>query len=77
MSGVKLSRSIVKKFDHNNMAQLEERLQEVKRVDKKKDLSLRQRRFIICEGLYRNQGDICPLPEVVALAKKCVAFVMH
>ncbi|KAF0303293.1 Sodium/hydrogen exchanger 8 [Amphibalanus amphitrite] len=27
------------------------------------------RHFIIVEGLYLNEGDICPLPEVVALAK--------
>lgn len=29
-----------------------------------------QRRFIIVEGLYRNTGDICPLPEILQLKEK-------
>ena len=28
------------------------------------------RHFIIVEGLYLNEGDICPLPEVVTLAQR-------
>jgi serine palmitoyltransferase len=31
---------------------------------------LEQRRFILVEGLYKNFGDLCPLPDIVALKKK-------
>lgn len=31
---------------------------------------LKQRRFIISEGLFRNSGDLCPLPELLAFKKK-------
>jgi serine palmitoyltransferase len=28
---------------------------------------LDQRRFIVVEGLYRNYGDLCPLPKLLQL----------
>lgn len=31
---------------------------------------LDQRRFIVVEGLYRNYGDICPLPRLLELKAK-------
>jgi len=29
-----------------------------------------QRRFIVVEGLYRNTGTLCPLPEILELKVK-------
>ncbi len=38
-------------------------------VRKKRDAS-QQRRFIVTEGLFRNTGEICNLPGVLALKEK-------
>jgi 8-amino-7-oxononanoate synthase len=55
------------KFRHNDVAHLEQLLQ--KPNDAKKT-------FIIIEGIYSMEGDICPLPEIVALKKKYGAFII-
>lgn len=53
------------------MADLESLLAEIKREDKKlKRDTTQQRRFIVVEGLYRNTGGICKLPEILALKEK-------
>lgn len=31
---------------------------------------LDQRRFIVVDGLYRNYGDLCPLPRLLELKAK-------
>jgi serine palmitoyltransferase len=67
--GLKLSRSKVTKFEHNNMSSLENLL-------KQNDSALtpaektKHRRFIVVEGIYSKTGSLCPLDEVVKLAKK-------
>lgn len=68
--GASLSRARVILFDHNDMKSLEEGLKSVAMADKKRDLSLQQRRFIVVEGIYANTGELAPLAEIVALAKK-------
>lgn len=67
-TGLDLSRSTIKFFKHGDMADLERLLKEVAAQDKatKRDV-LDQRRFIVVEGLYRNYGDICPLPQLLEL----------
>lgn len=71
MSGVNLSRSTVRYFRHNDMADLRRLLQAVADEDiKLKRDSLQQRRFIIVEGIYRNVGDMCPLDEVMKLRQE-------
>lgn len=30
----------------------------------------RTRRFLVIEGIYLNRGDICLLPQLIALSKK-------
>jgi len=37
---------------------------------KHKRKAIEQRRFIITEGLYRNSGNICPLPELLTIKEK-------
>lgn len=51
------------------MEDLERVLAEVKaeNIRKKKSLS---RQFIMVEGLYANTGDVCPLPQLIALKNK-------
>lgn len=45
--------------------------QEIAEEDKRlKRNVLDQRRFIVVEGLYRNYGDLCPLPRLLELKAK-------
>mmetsp|Transcript_76 Transcript_76/g.268 ORF Transcript_76/g.268 Transcript_76/m.268 type:complete len:473 (+) Transcript_76:127-1545(+) len=60
------SRSRVRYFKHNDMGDLDQQMREViKKMGKKKS-----KRFVVVEGVYQNYGDLCRLPEVVALCKK-------
>jgi serine palmitoyltransferase len=69
--GASLSRSKIVYWNHNDLADLERRLEAVADSDgRKRDSSLEQRRFIVVEGLYANTGDLCPLREVQRLAGK-------
>ncbi|XP_052776848.1 serine palmitoyltransferase 1-like [Mya arenaria] len=69
--GLVASRSVIKYFKHNDMADLErlclEQQKEDKRLPKKAKVT---RRFLVVEGLYAKHGDICPLPELIALKWK-------
>lgn len=73
--GIYLSRSKVRWFKHNDMADLQRILDEVAAEDKKKKGSL-NRRFIIVEGLYQFSGNICHLDEVIAFKHKYKYRVM-
>ncbi|KAI9485518.1 MAG: pyridoxal phosphate-dependent transferase [Benjaminiella poitrasii] len=67
--GVQISRSIVRWYKHNDMADLERVLEEIRMDDimHKKRLT---RRFIVSEGLSANYGDIAPLDKLVEIKKK-------
>ncbi|EHH24269.1 hypothetical protein EGK_07898 [Macaca mulatta] len=65
--GLQASRSDIKLFKHNDMADLERLLKEQEIEDQKNPRKARvTRRFIVVEGLYMNTGTICPLPELVS-----------
>ncbi|XP_073200989.1 serine palmitoyltransferase 1 isoform X6 [Lepidochelys kempii] len=69
--GLQASRSNVKLFKHNDMADLERLLKEQEIEDQKNPRkACVTRRFILVEGLYMNTGDICPLPELIKLKYK-------
>ncbi|XP_078531745.1 serine palmitoyltransferase 1 [Lissotriton helveticus] len=69
--GLQASRSHIKYFKHNDIADLERLLKEQEVEDQKNPRKARvTRRFIVVEGLYMNTGDICPLPELVKLKYK-------
>lgn len=71
IAGVKLSRANIKWFKHNDMEDLRSVMEGVAANDKKLGRAPNaQRRFIICEGLYKNTGLIAPLDEIVALKHK-------
>jgi glycine C-acetyltransferase len=64
-------------YKHNDMADLEQKLQEVQslagtpRSDGSKRLVL-----IVTDGVFSMDGDIAPLPDIVRLAKKYGAITM-
>ena len=69
--GVTLSRSDVRFFKHNDMDDLRRVLEEVQAEDKAARIRTPvNRRFIICEGLYTNHGDVAPLKQLVALKRQ-------
>ena len=67
IDGSRLSFSEVRKFRHNDMGDLEKKLWLTPRNAPK---------LIVVDGVYSMEGDIAPLPELVALAKKYKASVM-
>ncbi len=66
IDGCRLSYAEVRKFRHNDMADLERILAENK--DRKK--------LIVVDGVFSMEGDIINLPEVVGLSKKYGARLM-
>ena len=66
IDGCRLSFGEIKKFKHNDMADLERLLKEYEDRDK----------LIIVDGVFSMEGDIANLPEIVSLAKKYGARVM-
>jgi serine palmitoyltransferase len=71
MYGVKLSRSTVRFFEHNDMEHLERLLLQVHQADEQRGKRpILNRRFIVTEGLFGNTGSIAPLNKIVELAKK-------
>lgn len=70
-TAINLSRAQVRYFRHNDMEDLERVLREVAEEDRRLDRNEReQRRFIVVEGLYKNFGDLCPLPALIALKRQ-------
>ncbi|KAK7809926.1 hypothetical protein U0070_000793 [Myodes glareolus] len=74
--GLQASRSDIKLFKHNDVADLERLLKEQEIEDQKNPRKARvTRRFIVVEGLYMNTGTVCPLPELVKLKYKYKARI--
>ena len=71
LAGLNLSRALVHFFRHNDVEHLQSILDSIAKDDKRlRRDTKQQRRFIVVEGLYRNTGDLCPLPEILALKEK-------
>ncbi|KAI8037628.1 serine palmitoyltransferase 1 [Drosophila gunungcola] len=69
--GLDASRSTIVFFKHNDVEDLERLLIEMEKRDQKNPKkALKTRRFLVAEGIYMNTGEICPLPELVALRQK-------
>jgi 8-amino-7-oxononanoate synthase len=66
IDGCRLSFGEVRKFRHNDMADLERVLKDYDSKDK----------FIVVDGVFSMEGDIAHLPEIVALAHTYGARVM-
>ncbi|KAG0267415.1 serine palmitoyltransferase component [Mortierella polycephala] len=70
LKGTQISRSNIKWFKHNDMADLERVLESIRLetlAHKKRPLT---RRFIVTEGLFQNYGDIAPLDKIMELKHK-------
>lgn len=67
LDGVRLSEGEMVRFKHNDMADLE-------RVMSK--LPEEAGKLIIVDGVFSMEGDICPLPDIVRIAKKYGARIM-
>ncbi len=67
IEGIKVSLSTHIKFKHNDMASLEKALQRCQ-PDRIK--------LIVVDGVYSMEGDVCPLPDIVRLARLYNASVM-
>ncbi|KAF4556256.1 Aminotransferase class I and II-like protein 6 [Elsinoe fawcettii] len=67
--GLQISRSTIRWYEHNDMADLERVLSTLvkEHARSKKPLT---RRFIVTEGLFENVGDLVNLPEIVRLKHK-------
>jgi len=65
--GCKLSYATTERYNHNDMAHLEELLKAAPET---------KGRLIVTDGVFSMSGDICKLPEIVKLAKKYDARVM-
>jgi serine palmitoyltransferase len=69
--GIDASRSKVVYFKHNDMRDLEKKLEEQAKIDSKNPKkAAKTRRFLIAEGIYMNTGEMCPLRELVELRAK-------
>lgn len=69
--GLDASRSKVVYFKHNDMKDLEEKLDEQAKLDRKNPKkAAKTRKFLVAEGIYMNTGEMCPLKELVALRAK-------
>ncbi|KAI9670086.1 MAG: serine palmitoyltransferase component [Trizodia sp. TS-e1964] len=62
--GIQISRSTVRWYEHNDIADLEQVLKQVTKEQSKKPLT---RRFIVTEGMFENTGDTIDLPAIIAL----------
>jgi glycine C-acetyltransferase len=67
IDGGRLSKAVRKIYPHKDMKALEAIL---------KEGSGARRRMIVTDGVFSMDGDVAPLPEIVALGEKYGAFVM-
>jgi 8-amino-7-oxononanoate synthase len=66
VDGAILSKADVRFFRHNSPEDLERKLEKVKG----------KKVVVAIEGVYSMDGDVCPLPELVAIAKKYGARIL-
>ncbi|KAJ7711272.1 serine palmitoyltransferase [Mycena metata] len=65
-SGIQISRSTVRWYDHNDLKSLEDVLDSVEKERKKRRGPL-TRRFIITEGIFEKDGAMIDLPKLIEL----------
>jgi serine palmitoyltransferase len=75
-TGCSLSRCKTVVFRHNDMLDLERALKSVSDTSGR-HAAKGTRLFIVVEGIYVNRGDLCPLNEVVRLARRyCFRIIL-
>lgn len=69
--GLQASRSKIVYFRHNDCSHLEQLLLQQEKLDKKNPKKAAVvRRFLVSEGIFAKSGDLCCLPELLALKKR-------
>ena len=63
----RLSFAKILKFDHNDMGDLERLL---------KNIDDSHGKLVVVDGIFSMEGDICNLPDIVGICKKCNARIM-
>ena len=72
--GIQISRSTVRWYEHNDLADMQRVLERVVREQARKPLT---RRFIVTEGLFENVGDMVDLPKVVRVQEMLITPQTH
>ena len=67
LDGCALSQGTLVRFNHNDMADLEEKLDR---------LPPKANKLIITDGIFSMEGDLCNLPEIIRIARSHGAQVM-
>lgn len=67
VDGARLSGGRIKRFFHNDLDSLKDTLQ---------DISDEKGMLVVVDGLFSMEGDIAPLPEIIALCKQFGARLM-
>ncbi|KAG0149890.1 hypothetical protein CROQUDRAFT_39250 [Cronartium quercuum f. sp. fusiforme G11] len=67
--GIQISRSTIRWYDHNDLGSLEKVLEQLKLEEVKFRRKL-SRKFIITEGLFESDGQLCDLPGIIKLKEK-------
>lgn len=67
IDGCRMSGAEIKRFKHNDVADLEKVL---KTIDKKRG------KLVIVDGVFSMEGDIAPLPDIVKVCKKYKARII-
>lgn len=67
--GIQISRSTIRWYDHNDSNSLEKVLEQLKFEEIKFRRKL-SRKFIITEGLFESDGQLCDLPNIIKLKEK-------
>lgn len=65
IDGAQLSRATLRRFRHNDLAHLEQLLQ----------AAAGKRCLIVVDGVFSMDGDVAPLPQILALAERYDAWV--
>ncbi|KAL6946797.1 hypothetical protein ACO0QE_001646 [Hanseniaspora vineae] len=67
-NALQLSRASIYHYQHNDMQSLEKILAKIDKEEKFEPEI--HRKFIVTEGIFQNNGDLCPLPELITLKHK-------
>ena len=67
LDGCRLSQGELRRFKHNNPADLDRVL---------KEIGPRHGKLVIVDGVFSMEGDICPLPEIIKVVRRHGARLM-
>ncbi|XP_072950212.1 long chain base biosynthesis protein 2a-like [Typha angustifolia] len=74
-SGARGSRATVRVFQHNSPSHLEEVLREQIAEGQPRTHRAWKKIIVIVEGIYSMEGELCKLPEIIAICKKYKAYL--